>query len=180
MSEASARPPAADGAPESPVDRALGWIDRVAKWAIVAAIGVMVVVVAAQVFLRYVAGTSLGWADEVSRLAFVASMFLAVPLGIRTHSHIGVELLVQRLPALAQAGLVRAMALLSAFLMAVVAWQAAKVAMEQWDERMASLEFSAGWFLVPVALGAAHALLHLMRIIAYGPYPRGEQIKGLE
>ena len=53
------------------------------------------------------------------------------------------------------------MAVVSAGVMALVAWQSLRVAVDQWDERMASLECSAGLFLVPVAFGAAHSALHL-------------------
>ena len=54
-------------------------------------------------------------------------------------------------------------------MMAVVAYQSARVAIDQWDEQMASLEFSAGWFLVPVAFGALHSALHLSRIVDLRP-----------
>lgn len=179
MTEAASSAPVAPQGPNL-VDRALSVLDRLARWFIVAAIGIMVVVVGVQVLLRYATPYSFGWADEVSRLAFVVSIFLAIPLGIRSRAHIGVELLTARLPALAQSGLLRAMAVLSAGLMLVVAWQSTRVAIEQWDERMASLEFSAGWFLVPVAFGAAHSALHLLRIAACGPYRRAHQLTGLE
>ena len=62
-----------------------------AKVVIVVAIGVMVVIVSAQVFCAMPTTRSIGWADEVSRLAFVASIFLAIPLGIRTAARISVS-----------------------------------------------------------------------------------------
>jgi TRAP-type C4-dicarboxylate transport system permease small subunit len=85
-----------------------------------------------------------------------------------------------RLPVPAALWLGKAMAVLSAGVMTLVAWQAVRVAIDQWDERMASLEFSAGLFLVPVAFGAAHSALHLARIAAFGPYRSTHQITALE
>jgi TRAP-type transport system small permease protein len=128
----------------------------------------MVVIVAVQVFLRYVTNTSLGWADELSRLTFVWSIFLAIPLGIRAGVHIGMEIVTARLPGRVQDTLARMMAATAAALMVLVAWQAAVVAYDQWDEKMASLEASAAWFLVAVAIGCAHSALHLVMIVFHG------------
>jgi TRAP-type C4-dicarboxylate transport system permease small subunit len=167
------------GAPPA-VGRVLDSLDQIAKIVIVITMGVMVAIVSAEVFCRYAIRSSIGWADEVSRLAFVASIFLAIPLGIRTQSHIGIELLTTRLPAPLRGVLLRAIAVVSAAIMLLVAWQALRVAIDQWDEKMASLELSAGLFLVPVAFGCCHSALHLLRIAAFGPYTEKHQITALE
>jgi TRAP-type transport system small permease protein len=160
--------------PLRPFARVLLALDTVAGWSIVVLISAMVVIVAVQVFLRYVTNTSLGWADEVSRLTFVWSMFLAIPLGIRAGVHIGMELLTSRLAPTVQNALARLMAAVAAALMVLVAYQAAVVAYDQWDEKMASLEASAAWFIVAVAIGCAHSALHLAMIIVHGkPVPAG-------
>src|SRR6478609_12241634 len=75
--------PIAGPAALRPLVLALEALDTAACWVICASIAVMVVVVSAQVGLRYGLNQSLGWADEISRLCFVWSIFLAIPLGIR-------------------------------------------------------------------------------------------------
>ena len=145
-------------------------VDLIAAWAVVVAISVMVLLVALQVLLRYVFNTSLGWTDESSRLAFVWSIFLGIPLGIRRGSHIGIEFLTARLGAFSRDSLARAMALLGAALMALVSWQSARIAWEQWDELMGTVEMSSGWFMLAVAFGAGHSLLHLLWIVFNGLY----------
>jgi TRAP-type C4-dicarboxylate transport system permease small subunit len=171
--------PSAPGAPVA-TQRVLDTLDQLARYVIIVAMGAMVAIVSAEVLGRYALTRSIGWADEVSRLMFVASIFLAIPLGIRTQSHIGIELLTARLPTPLRAALVRVMAIVSAALMLLVAYQAARVAIDQWDEKMASVEFSAGLFLVPVAFGACHAALHLLRIAVFGPYAARPQVMALE
>lgn len=174
MRDPAARSLAAIRGPLRPYARLLLALDTAAGWTIVALISAMVVVVAVQVFLRYVANSSLGWADELSRLTFVWSIFLAVPLGIRAGVHIGMELVTARLPSPVQDALARAMAAVAAALMLLVAWQSAVVAFDQWDEKMASLEASAAWFIVAVAIGCAHSALHLALIVVHGkPVPAG-------
>jgi TRAP-type transport system small permease protein len=154
--------------PLRPVALVLHALDTAAGWAIVLMLGAMVAVVSLQVLLRYAFNNSLGFADELSRLSFVWSIFLGIPLGIRLGAHIGMELLSARLPAPLQDLLARTMAAVAAALMGIVAWQSAIVAFDQWDEKMASMEASAAWFLVAVGVGCAHSALHLVWITLTG------------
>jgi TRAP-type C4-dicarboxylate transport system permease small subunit len=145
--------------------RALDRLDLAAKWIIIAAMAVMVVVVSIQVALRYLLNTSLDWSDEVSRLLFVWCMFLAIPLGIREGAHVGIELLVGHLPWPWRRMLVKAMALVAVGMMAIILYETISVAYETWDELLPTLDLSTNWFLVPVAVAAAHSILHLIQLL---------------
>ena len=145
--------------------RALDGLDRLSRWTIIAATAAMITVVTVQVALRYLLNTSLDWSDEASRLLFVWSMFLAIPLGIREGAHVGIELLVVHIPEVPRAVLARLCALVGAAMMAVVFWQAIRVAVGTWDELMQTLPASANWFMVPVAIAAAHSFLHLVQLL---------------
>jgi TRAP-type C4-dicarboxylate transport system permease small subunit len=158
----------------------LAALDVAAAWTIVGLMAVMVAVVSAQVFMRYALNSSIGWADEVSRLMFVWSIFLAIPLGIKLGVHIGIEMLTSRLPAAAQDSLARAVALVAAALMALVAYEAAVIVWDQWDEQMASVDASAALFILALAIGCAHSALHLLWIVLAGkPKPDEELAKEL-
>jgi TRAP-type C4-dicarboxylate transport system permease small subunit len=154
---------------------AIASVDLLAAWAVVVAIAVMVLLVAMQVLLRYAFNTSLAWTDETSRLAFVWSIFLGIPLGIRRGAHIGIAFVTARLATVPRDSLARAMALLGAALMALVSWQSVRIAWEQWDELMGTVALSSGWFMLAVAFGAGHSLLHLLWIVLNGPH-EGHQI----
>jgi TRAP-type C4-dicarboxylate transport system permease small subunit len=130
---------------------------------------VMVAVVGAQVALRYGFNSSIDWADEIARLTFVWSIFLAIALGIKTGSHIGIEMVVAKLPAAVRGVLGRLVALVCAAAMALVAWQSIAVAHDQWDELMGAVNASTGWFLVPLVIGGVHGALHLLWIVLNGP-----------
>lgn len=149
--------------------RVLDALDRAVTAVLLLAVAVMVGVVSAQVALRYGLNRSIDWADEVSRLAFVWSIFLAVPLGVRQGAHIGIDIVVLKFPPTVQCWLRRAAAAVSALMMGVIAWAALGVAREQWDELMATLDWSVGWFIVPVGVGALLSALHLVRIAIDGP-----------
>src|SRR5215217_8725994 len=97
--------------------RLLGVADRAVIGLLLAAMAAMVTVVSAQVALRYGLNRSIDWADEAGRLAFVWSIFLAIPLGVRDGAHIGIDILVDKLPAAGQSALRRAGAAAGAALM---------------------------------------------------------------
>jgi TRAP-type C4-dicarboxylate transport system permease small subunit len=146
--------------------RPLAWaragFDVAAAWLICALLAVMVTAVSLQVAMRYGLNRSFDSADELSRLTFVWTIFLALPLGLKSGAHIGVEMLVARLPKAAAAVLARLMALGGAALLLLVAWESARLAWEQWDELMGAVDASAAWFIVPLAWCGVHGALHLL------------------
>jgi TRAP-type C4-dicarboxylate transport system permease small subunit len=146
----------------------LNAIDWAAGALVILAMAAMTSIVAVQVGLRYGLNDSLDWADEVSRLAFVWAVFLAIPLGIKRGVHVGVTLLTGWLPGGVRRGLFRLISLLALALMAGVAWQAAVLVRNQWDEPMSTLDVSVGLFMLPLAIGAGHSVLHLLAGIIRG------------
>ena len=125
----------------------------------------MIIIVSLQVVLRYGFNSSIDWSEEISRLLFVWCMFLAIPLGIREGAHVGIELLVAHIPAHVRAALTKGCALATAAMMVVVFWQAVKVSILTWDEMMQSTNLSTNWFMVPIAVAAAHSFLHLIQLL---------------
>lgn len=154
--------PMKDSGPLRPLAQVIAAFDVAVGWALVGLIIVMVTVVSIQVGLRYLLNSSLDWADELARLCFVWSIFIAIPLGLKGGAHIGIEMLVVRLPAALRSGLARFIAVLGAALLLIVAWESAVMAWDQWDELMASMPASAAWFIVPLAVAGVHGALHLL------------------
>ena len=158
------------GAAQWPL-RVLAGLDKLVTAGVLAAVAVMVAVVSSQVALRYGLNRSLDWADELGRLAFVWAIFLAIPLGVREGSHIGIDLMVDKLPKALQGPLRRAGAAVGAVMMLAIAWAALGVAREQWDELMSTVDLSVAWFILPVGIGALLSALHLLRVVIAGPPP---------
>lgn len=144
------------------ISRCLGVADSGARLAVITATAIMVVVVSAQVVMRYVFNGSFDWADEVSRLAFVWAIFLAIPLGVSQGSHVGIGLLVERLPARVSHWIQRLMNLLAGLMMLVVFGGALVVSHATWSERLGSIDVTSSVFFFPVIIGAAHSALHLL------------------
>lgn len=149
---------------ERAVASILARADSGARVLVIAAAAAMVAVVSAQVIMRYVFNGSFDWADEVSRLAFVWTIFLAIPLGIRDGTHVGIELLVTRFAPAVRRMVFRATSLIAGIMMLIVFWQSVVVAGATWSERLGSTDMTSSVFFVPVILGALHSALHLFRL----------------
>ncbi len=79
-----------------------GIMDYVAKiytWVIIFFTAAMFVIVGVNVFSRYVLNSSLGWADELARFVFIWISFLGAVIAYRNHDHVGLDLLVKRIPS---------------------------------------------------------------------------------
>jgi TRAP-type transport system small permease protein len=144
------------------VQAAVDALDWISRQVIVGAFAVMVLVVSLQVVFRYFLNLSIDWADEVGRLTFIWAAFLGVPHGVKIGAHVGIDFVAKLLPAGLLAWVFRILCLAAAALMAIVAWHAAAIAHDTWDQLMPVLDFSTGWFYVAVTVSAAHSGVHFL------------------
>lgn len=140
----------------------LDMIDLVSRWAIIALMATMTATVVAQVFFRYVLNDSIDAADEVSRLTFVWSILLALPHGLKTGAHVGIDLIVGRLSAGLRSAIFQLTSVASILLLGVVAWQAVRMAIRTWDQPLPTLPLSSGLFYIALLIATVHAALHLI------------------
>ena len=152
------------------VMRFLRLFDLSAASAVVVCMAVMVVVISAQVFMRYVLNSSLDWADEISRLAFVSAVFMAIPLGLREGAHIGISILVQYLPIWQQDLLRRLLCLVVALMLGIVFYNTVYVAKLTSSEQLGTIRITSSVFFIPIIIGTLHSLVHMIWL-AIGPAP---------
>jgi TRAP-type C4-dicarboxylate transport system permease small subunit len=81
------------------MDRTLHALSRVLEFLIAAALAVMVVLVFGNVVMRYAFNSGITVSEEVSRWLFIWSTFLGALVALRERAHLGVDMLVSRLPA---------------------------------------------------------------------------------
>lgn len=143
-------------------ERILAATDLVSYWVIISAMTMMTLLVAAQVFSRYVLDMSIDSADELSRLFFVWAIFLAIPHGIKSGIHVGIDALVMKLSPRWRQRLARITAALSAVLMIILFFSAAQSVGEKWQELMPTVEITAAVFYIAVLICAGHSLMHLI------------------
>ena len=88
------------------------------KIAIVACLVLMVVLVFGNVVLRYAFNLGITVSEEVSRFLFVWMTFLGAIIAFREHGHLGVDMVVGRLPAVGK----KTCLIVSQVLMLYVTW----------------------------------------------------------
>jgi TRAP-type C4-dicarboxylate transport system permease small subunit len=77
------------------------WLDRICgaiETLIALALAVMVVLVFGNVVLRYGFNSGITVSEEISRWLFIWMTFLGAVVALREHGHLGVDMVVQRLP----------------------------------------------------------------------------------
>jgi TRAP-type C4-dicarboxylate transport system permease small subunit len=72
--------------------------DRLVRHVVVGMVGAMTVIIILQVALRYVFLYSLSWSEEVARYLMIWVSFLGASIALRWGFHIGVEIVVARIP----------------------------------------------------------------------------------
>jgi len=76
--------------------------DRVSEALVILLFAAIVVIGGMQVLCRYVFNASLSWSEELQRYGLIWIVFLALVIGYRRGAHIGMSLLLERLPRAVQ------------------------------------------------------------------------------
>ncbi len=84
------------------VGRLLGYADRIGEALIVLLFATIVLVGGLQVICRYGFNASLSWSEELQRYGLIWMVFLALVAGYRRGAHIGMSLLLEKLPRAVQ------------------------------------------------------------------------------
>ncbi len=95
---------------------------RVNRWAVIAILAAMAVMVFANVALRFLTDHSILWVEEVSRYLMIWLTFLGAGLVLRYGGHIGIDTLQEALPKHAVWIRVAIYALLLIFLRRCCGW----------------------------------------------------------
>ncbi|WP_332446129.1 TRAP transporter small permease [Sphaerochaeta sp.] len=79
-------------------------IDIILEYLMAVCFGVMTIAIFLQVVFRYVLKSPLSWSEELARYLFVWVSFIGGVIAARNGQHIGVELLVKKIPEKIQKG----------------------------------------------------------------------------
>ncbi|WOP16780.1 TRAP transporter small permease [Ottowia sp. SB7-C50] len=136
----------------------------------VGALAVMVVLVFANVVLRYAFNSGIAISEELSRWLFVWMTFLGAVVALNERGHLGTDALVSRLPVAGK----KLCLLAGHLLMLYICWLLFQGSLEQarlnWETTSAAMEVSVGLFFyasgVVCAVGCGVILLHeLWRLV---------------
>ena len=151
----------------STFDRAL---IRLNRWAVIAILAAMAVMVFANVALRFLTDHSIVWVEEVSRYLMIWLTFLGAGLVLRYGGHIGIDTLQNAFPRHAAAVRVTIYALLLVFF-AIMLWLGSRYAMLTWGQTTPVMQIPVGAVYLAMPIGFALMIVHLLLMAV--PYVRG-------
>lgn len=175
MVPASAAPPVRG----SLVDRGLA---ALLHWGSLVCLVALVILVTAEVLVRFVPVTSLGWADEVVELAFAWMVFLGTAALWRSREHITIDFIPQ---ALAGTPVGRALeviiSLLALGFLSVFTWEGWLLTLQARGNTTPILELPKPWWYVSIPISGAVMIAYTLRrfIRALRPTPPREPLSNL-
>lgn len=151
------------------------------RWALVLLLGVMSVLVIANVIARYVFSFSFTWVEEVSRYLMIWAAFLGLGPALRVGGHIAVESLPNALPPAGAHALRWLLVLVIAACLVAMTWLGLEYALFAWEQESPVLNWSLGMIYLAIPVGSALALLHLATVArSWAAGGTWEQIEGFD
>jgi TRAP-type C4-dicarboxylate transport system permease small subunit len=144
----------------------MAWILRLVDWVLdrvtLLLLTVLLVVVGAQIFARYVLNHSLFWSEELARYLFIYLVFLGAAIVLRRGGHIQVSFFVEQLPPRLRRGVAVLGDLLLLGFAGIVFTQSVRLAAMVWTVPTAALLIP--WTLVylGIVLGTGAMVLVLL------------------
>jgi TRAP-type C4-dicarboxylate transport system permease small subunit len=146
---------------------------RANRWAIIAMLGAMALMVFANVALRFTTDRSILWVEEASRYLMIWLTFLGGGLVLRYGGHIGIDTLQDRFPAQAPALRALTCALLLAFFVVMIGL-GVRYSMLTWGQTTPVLQVPVGAVYLAMPIGFALMIVHLLLMAA--PYIRHRRV----
>ena len=144
----------------------LAGVSTLSLWLAGIGLVAMTVMVAWQVFCRYVLNDSPSWTEPGAVMLMSWFIFLGAAVGVRENYHLGFDVLLYVLPKGGKKWL-RMISDLVAFAFGIgMVWYGSQLVALTWDTTLPSLGISGGWDYVPlVAGGVLVCLFSLERIV---------------
>lgn len=138
---------------------------RVLRHFVVACLAAMVLLVFGNVVLRYVFNTGITISEEASRWLFVWMTFVGAIIALRTHSHLGMDSVVSRLPTAAKKACFLVSNLLMLYALGLLLYGSWQQTLINLDNKAPATGLSSGWYYgVGIFFSIAAALLVLRNL----------------
>ncbi len=138
-------------------------IDTGLNWILTVIMCIMLVVVSAQVWYRFVLNNPLAWSEEVARYLFVWISFLGSAVGVRMNVHLGIDLIDKILsPKGRKIMTVLVNLLIQIFLVVVIFWGIKILKVVQF-QKSASMGIPMTYPYLAVPVGSGFMLLNSLR-----------------
>jgi TRAP-type C4-dicarboxylate transport system permease small subunit len=148
------------------IESRLELLDRAVEWLVAALVAAMVMAGFLQIVNRFVFNVSLSWSEELQRYLNIWIVFLAIPIGYRRGVHLGMNMLFERMPALAQRSLQLLQEVLWLVLALTIAWFATRIMVIAQNQTSGSLGITMDKVYLAQVIGGTYlALIAVRRLV---------------
>lgn len=125
----------------------------------------MVVTVLTGVLFRYVIRDPLGWTEELARYLMIWAALLAVSVGIRKREHVGIQLLVKKLPLKLGRVIILLVNIMVMIFLLVLTIRGYAMAVKGFRQLSLALGISMFWPLMAIPISGALAIIQQLILI---------------
>ncbi|HCU07528.1 MAG TPA: TRAP transporter small permease [Clostridiales bacterium] len=151
-------------------------LNKIEEITIITMFSIMVIVIFAQVIMRYVFNNSLYWSEELGKFLFVWISWLGISLGEREGEHIKITMLTDRL-SFKKAHVFNIISSLTVLVICLITFYfSSSLVMSQWTTKYAGIHISISWGYLAVAVGtglmsirSVAAIMKSFKTIKEGP-----------
>lgn len=151
-------------------------LNKIEEVTIITMFSVMVIVIFAQVIMRYVFNNSLYWSEELGKFLFVWISWLGISLGEREGEHIKITMLTSRL-SFKKAHIFNIISSLIVLGICLITFYfSSSLVISQWTTKYAGIHISISWGYLAVAVGtglmsirSVAAIMKSFKAIKEGP-----------
>lgn len=134
-------------------------VNTVAEYFCAIALGIMSVVVFAQVIFRLTAG-SLPWSEELARYLMIYMVYVGTSIGIKRGTHIAVEVIMDRCPPSLQKVVEILVDLMMIAAFVILCYYGMKIVNITMMQKSPAMQIKMGYVYMSMVLGGALMLLH--------------------
>jgi TRAP-type C4-dicarboxylate transport system permease small subunit len=148
------------------VSRVLAWLSKISLWLAGCGLVAMTIVVAYQVFMRFVLNSSPSWTEGTAIMLMTWFIFLGAAVGVRENFHMGFDVLLYVLPPGAKPWL-RGISDVFIFAFAFgMVWYGGELAIRYWSTRIPVLGLPTSFTYFPIVVsGFMMCLFSLERFL---------------
>lgn len=129
----------------------------------------MLLVLALQVFMRFVMEQALSWSEEFALACFTWSMLLAMALGVRELIHVRMDVLVDHFPQALRSLVERACALMIALFGLFLAWSGYNYTVDAFGTTSAAIAFPMAYLYAAAPVCGIFTFLFALESLVLGP-----------
>jgi TRAP-type C4-dicarboxylate transport system permease small subunit len=127
--------------------------------------GILIIVIASEVFARYVMNSSLSWSEECGRIIFLWAIFLGTSIGFKRGTHMGLHFITEKVPQQFKKGISVISLSCTAIFFLFVLIEGISVTLRMTTQLTPAMEISFAWQLSAIPAGALLTLLHIPALI---------------